>query len=274
FILSDLVDAQKSLTAAYPSDGHARPNLYTVQALLAKVYLYLGQYQSAIIAANSVIDNGGFSLQSLNNVFINGSAEAIWQIPSNSSYSQTVEGSTFIPYNATSLPNYYLSAQLLSAFEPGDLRKTSWLNFSRVNIGGVPATFYYPFKYKQRVAGQAPVEGYSILRLAEIYLIRAESLAQTNKIAEALVDVNKIRSRANLSNVNSTVKEVILNAILHERQVELFCESGNRWFDLKRSNTINSMLNNKVGWIPSAALFPIPVAERQANPALTQNPEY
>jgi hypothetical protein len=271
-ILSDLTDAQQSLTTVYPSAGHIRPNLYTAQALLAKVYLYLGQYQNAITAANSVIGNGGFKLEAVNGVFLDGSEEAIWQLPADGTYYQTPEAATFLPYNSSYQPNYVLSPQLLAAFETGDLRKASWTNFSTVDVGGVPTVYYYPYKYKNTVAGQAPIEDYALLRLADIYLIRAEALARTEKLAEARDDLNKVRLRANLGEVTSSTKDVVLNAILHERQVELFCEWGNRWFDLKRTNTINAVLGvAKPTWKPSYALFPIPIAEIQANPSLQPN---
>jgi hypothetical protein len=86
-ILTDLNDANKKLTAAYPASptvlyGHARPNLYTVIALQAKVHLYQGNWQAAYTEADSVIRLGGFSLvTNLNNVFLDGSTEAIWQLP-------------------------------------------------------------------------------------------------------------------------------------------------------------------------------------------------
>lgn len=272
FILSDLIDAQQSLTAEYPSNGHIRPNIYTAQALLAKVYLYLGQYQNAIVAANSVIGNGGFKLADINDVFLDGSEEAIWQLPANGTYYQTPEAASFLPYSSSYQPNYVLSPQLLAAFETGDLRKANWTNFSTVSVGGVPRMYYYPFKYKKITAGQAPIEDYALLRLADIYLVRAEALARTEKLAEARTDLNKVRLRANLGVVTSNVKEVVLNAVLHERQVEMFCEWGNRWFDLKRTNTIDAVLSAaKPTWKSSAALFPIPIAEIQANPALQPN---
>ncbi|MCD0489894.1 RagB/SusD family nutrient uptake outer membrane protein [Pedobacter sp. MC2016-14] len=272
FILSDLIDAQQSLTAEYPSNGHIRPNLYTAQALLAKVYLYLGQYQNAIVAANSVIGNGGFKLADINDVFLDGSEEAIWQLPANGTYYQTPEAATFLPYSSSYQPNYVLSPQLLAAFETGDLRKANWTNFSTVTVGGVPTLYYYPYKYKKITAGQAPIEDYALLRLADIYLVRAEAFARTEKLAEARTDLNKVRLRANLGEVTSNVKEVVLSAILHERQVEMFCEWGNRWFDLKRTNTIDAVLSAaKPTWKSSAALFPIPIAEIQANPALQPN---
>lgn len=276
FILADLTDAQQNLTAVYPSSGHVRPNLYTAQALLAKVYLQLGQYQNAAAAASGVISSGAFNMvQNLNNVFIDGSAEAIWQLPANGTYYQTPEAATFIPYSPTAQPNYTLSPQLLSAFESGDLRKTNWTSFSTVTVGTTATNYYYPYKYKKVNAGQTPIEAYMLLRFADMYLIRAEGQAQTDKLNEALADLNVVRKRAGLNDYTSTSKDAILKTIQHERQVELFCEWGNRWFDLKRTGTIDAVLGAaKSTWKPTAALFPIPVAEVQANPSLKQNPGY
>ena len=208
----------------------------------------------------------------LNDVFLDGSEEAIWQLPANGTYYQTPEAARFLPYNSSYQPNYVLAPQLLAAFEPGDLRKANWTNFSTVNVGGVPTMYYYPYKYKKSVAGATPIEDYALLRLADIYLIRAEALARTEKLTEARADLNKVRLRANVGEVTSTIKEVVINAILHERQVEMFCEWGNRWFDLKRTNTIDAVLGAaKPAWKPSYALFPIPIAEIQANPSLQPN---
>ncbi|HEY0298808.1 MAG TPA: RagB/SusD family nutrient uptake outer membrane protein, partial [Arachidicoccus sp.] len=81
-----------------------------------------------------------------------------------------------------------------------------------------------------------------------------------------------------LGAVNATTQQDILNAVMHERQVELCFEGGHRWFDLKRTNSIDTTLgapkNEKTGWQPSAALYPIPYTETQLNPFLTQNPGY
>ena len=57
-IMTDLTDAQAALTVNYPSAGHVRPNLYTVKAFLAKVYLYREQWQAAYDAADTVIQSG------------------------------------------------------------------------------------------------------------------------------------------------------------------------------------------------------------------------
>lgn len=271
-IMSDLTDAQQRLTVNYPSAGRRRPNLHVAQALLAKVYLYLGQYQNALDAASKVIASPLYKLTTLNNVFLSGSEEAIWQLPANGAYYQTVEASTFIPYSPSAQPNYVLSSQLLDAFESDDPRIASWTGVSTVGT----TTYYYPHKYKNTSAGQTPTEDYMLFRLADIYLVRAEAYAQLNKLPEALADLNKIRDRAqDRDDISTNSKATALSAILHERQVELFCEWGNRWIDLKRTKTIDAVLGSaKPFWKSSAALFPVPLAERQANPALDQNKDY
>jgi tetratricopeptide (TPR) repeat protein len=271
-IMLDLTDAQQRLSVDYPSAGRKRPNLHVAQALLAKVCLYLGQYQNAIDVSNKVIASPLYKLEPLDRVFLSGSEEAVWQLPANGTYYQTVEAATFIPYSPTAQPNYVLSSQLLKAFESNDPRIASWTGVSTVGT----TSYYYPYKYKNASAGQTPAEDYMIFRLADIYLVRAEAYAQLDKLPEALADLNKIRDRAlDRADVNTNSKAVALNAILHERQVELFCEWGNRWIDLKRTKTIDAVLGvAKPNWKPTAALFPVPIAERQANPALDQNLNY
>jgi hypothetical protein len=233
--------------------------------------LYLGQYQNAVNAANSVIGSGTYGLTSLDAVFQSGSQEAIWQLPANGNYQATPEAATFIPYSSSTTPNYILSPQLLNAFEAGDQRKLKWADFNTIN----GAKVYYPLKYKNLRPDQTPVEDYTFLRLADVYLIRAEALAQSGKPGDALSDLNAVRFRAGLNKVTTTVKDDVVKAILHERQVELFCEWGNRWFDLKRTKTIDAVLSvEKTTWKATAALFPVPIAEIQANPLLSQNDGY
>jgi starch-binding outer membrane protein, SusD/RagB family len=112
-----------------------------------------------------------------------------------------------------------------------------------------------------------------LLRLADIHLVRAEALARREQWNDALTDINKVRERTGLTEIKNVSQDSVIRAIAHERQVELFCEWGNRWYDLKRTNRIDAVLGTeKTTWRPAAALFPIPTAELQANPALTPNP--
>lgn len=270
-MIGDLSDARKSLKANYPSSGRARPNLYTASALLAKIYLYQKQWLNAENMAAEVINSGKYQLvQDLNNVFLDGSTEAIWQLPALATFSQTSIASTFNPTSSTRIPNYYMTTFLMSAFESADQRPKKWIGTNMVS--GV--AYYYPYKYKN-TGLTGTVEDYMMLRLGDQYLIHAEASAQQNKLTNAINDLNIIRSRAGLSASASVTQTQVLTAIAHERQTELFCEWGDRWFDLKRTGTIDAVLGaEKPGWNSYAALYPVPLAQLQLNPFLTQNPGY
>lgn len=270
-IISDLLDAQNLLNPDYPSDGPIRPNKWAAAALLARVYLYQGNWSMAESETSEVINSGEYNLVSdVNQVFLANSPEAILQfIPVNQGFN-TAEGFAFIPFSVSYKPTYAITSYLLNSFEPGDMRKTDWLKSQIVN----GQTYYFPYKYKVRFSFSV-TEYNMVLRLAEQYLIRAEARAEQNDLSGALADLDVIRNRAGLPDDTANDKTSILSAIMHERQVELFCEWGNRWFDLKRTGEINDVLSKeKANWTPTAALYPIPLTEIKRNPFLTQNPGY
>jgi hypothetical protein len=114
-----------------------------------------------------------------------------------------------------------------------------------------------------------------VLRLGEQYLIRSEARAQQNDLSGSESDINIIRSRALLSGISNLSRDELLDTIAHERQVELFCEWGHRWFDLKRTGKLSAILRPiKPNWNDYAQLYPIPVTELANDPNLTQNPGY
>jgi hypothetical protein len=282
-IIADLKDAQTKLNAVYPSTGRARPNIYTASALLAKVYLYQGDYSDAYAQSNAVIGSGLYSLVAdLNQVFLDGSTEAIWQIPAYGTIVNypSVDGRLFVPYSSTNTPIYWLTNVQLDAFESGDQRAVDWLSYN--TIGG--AQYYYPYKYKNyQINGNATDEDYMIFRLAEQYLIRAEAEAngQGGGATAAIADLNTIRARAGLAATTVTPAgglTQLMAAIMHERQTELFCEWGNRWLDLKRTGTVQTVLAPEKGgpWLQDAhaSLFPIDQTDINYNPQLVQNPGY
>jgi len=271
-IMTDLADAQKKLAVTYPSSGRARPNLYTAMGLLAKVNLYQGKWQYAYNEADSVIQSGNYSLEpNPKNVFLDGSSEAIWQIPSNQGYYGVADAQNFVPNYSGAIPGYLLTTSLLNAFETGDKRFQDWVA-SDASSGN---TLYYPYKYKNVVASTTPVEDQMVLRLAELYLIRAEAAAHLNNLTQALADVNSIRTRAGLAPSTASTETGVLNAIMQERRIELFCEWGNRWYDLKRTGTAAQVLGaEKTGFNANSALYPIPQSQILLNNQLKQNPGY
>lgn len=271
-IVADLTDAQNLLMAAYPTSGPVRPNLWAATALLARVYLYQQDWKDAETQATNIINSGQYSLVSnLNNVFLANSPEAIWQLMPVLGTFNTAEGATFIPSSTSVKPTYALNQYLLNAFETGDQRKGAWLKSNTVS--GTP--YYYPYKYKVG-SSSSKTEYNTILRLAEQYLIRAEARAEQNNIAGAVSDVNVIRQRAVLSQLPTNLSQsACLSAIAQENRIEFFTECGHRWFDLKRTGQINTVLSaEKTGWSANAALYPLPSNDINLNPLLIQNPGY
>ncbi len=275
-IIEDLKYAQDRLSAdfSYSNSERIKPNKWAASAMLARVYLYQGNWNLAEQESTLVIDNTNmFSLTPLNDVFLKNSKESIWQLKPGSALRNTNEGSIFI---LTGTPRFSaLSTDLINAFEPDDLRKSNWT--SSIKIGA--NTYYYPWKYKIRT-GSNPLNEYSmVLRLAEQYLIRAEARCQQNKLITAIEDIDQIRYRAGLlliSNTNPSItKDELLTAIMKERRFELFTEWGHRWFDLIRTGSADIVLGTiKPGWSSTDALYPIPAQEVLINTNMTQNPGY
>ena len=292
-IVSDLLDAQNLMINDYSLSGGMpiRANRWAATALLARVYQYLEQWQSADSAANAVINSGLFNLVPLpvvpevppninpdSDAFSANSPEAILQLQSVNSYPfATWEGNQFVPATNNQAPNYWLIPQLTTAFESGDLRWSDWVDSS---FDGT-YWYYYPYKYKVNYGspGSPSAENYTLLRFAEQYLIRAEAEANLNQLGNAINDVNTIRNRAGLNSLSQSLTQPqVLDSIQHEYRVEFFAEWGHRWLDIKRwgiaIQTLDTIPYKKPNIDSIQLLYPIPISETQTDPNLTQNAGY
>lgn len=287
-IVSDLQTAQTLLSADYldvndnpGSPDRVRPTTWAANALLARVYLYMGKYDLAEQQASLVINNNAlFSLiNDLTKVFKKNSAEAIWQLTPPTGQLYTSEGAQFTLTTppVSSASGAALSTQLLNAFEVNDARRTQWV--ATYSSGGT--TWAYPFKYQDSKQSTNLTEYSMVLRLAEQYLIRSEARAHQGKLTgsgSAAEDLNIIRQRAGLLPTTASTLTGILSAIAHERQVELFAEND-RWYDLKRTKTVDAVMSvvtpQKGGvWNSYQQLYPLNPSDLQYDPNLVQNPGY
>jgi hypothetical protein len=282
---ADLQEAQNLLTNAYVTTpdypaARVRVNRLAVKALLARIYLYRGEWGNSAAAATEVIESGIYQLETnLQQTFRYNSREAILQFMPVSAAYNTAEGSIFVPLNPNGRPAITLCDSTLKYMEPADLRK-SWIR--TVTVSG--KQYNSPYKYKLNTG--TPREEYNmVLRLAEQYCIRAEARARLNQLPEAVSDLNTIRRRAGLPDLNTiSTQGQVLAAVEQERRIELFAEWGHRWFDLKRwpARTLDGKKRideimyalRPDTWKSTAALWPIPKDERIRNHALTQNPGY
>lgn len=285
-----LVDNYYDATGATTSD-RGRPNRMAASAMLAKAYLYTGDWKDAEAQADSAIgDVADYQLTDPLKTFLIGSPEIIWGIEPDASGGAAYLEKDVITYRIIN-GNYptnanvyvYLSDSLADAFEPGDLRYTDWVGKDTVPASGTTAAAIYPFAYKFQAYGSftQPVEFVPFCRLGEQYLIRAEARAEQNELAGAASDLNVIRTRATLPATTAATQNDLLSAIARERRVELFCEMGNRFFDLRRTGTLNALMTNvaaqKGGTWNSDGYqqwWPIPLTDVENDTHLTQTPGY
>ncbi|HXB08265.1 MAG TPA: RagB/SusD family nutrient uptake outer membrane protein, partial [Puia sp.] len=274
-IRADLEAARGNLFADYPQAGNSptdrtRPNLATATALLARVCLYTGDWVRADSAATALLNDPAYRLEpNLDSVFRSGSRETIWALQPVFGNIATAEGSFFIPSAANIPPAYPLTNILLGSFEPGDQRRMHW-------TANAANGQRYAYKYKQRFNTPPNGEFDVVIRLAELYLVRAEARAMQGNADGALADINAVRQRAGLPGLDAGVSNAnLLTAIRHERQIEFFAEWGNRWLDLKRTGQANAILGaEKSRWTGTDTLYPLPAGELTSNPNLVQNPGY
>lgn len=278
------------LTAAYaklPKDNGTYATKYTAQALLARVYLQQGNYPAAGTAANDVILNSGKNLAgTLEAVFANrNSSETLFEIQQNDQNNAGTANDGLATFYASYKENggntgrgdVSITGDFAKLYDASDARGTDSLSAQAtrkliyLGNGARPGALR---TIKWRRFGQ----NIPVIRLAEMYLIRAEADVRAGTTATALADVNRIRSRSGASVLTS----VTLAEVLRERQLELAFE-GFRIYDLKRTNAIlvparmATMTEPEAPAVPANSnklTLPVPQREINVNSLLTQNPGY
>jgi hypothetical protein len=269
---ADLLDSEALLGIQYISSERIRPNKATVQALLARLYLYSGRWAEAANSASAVLNNTTLYADDhhLESVFLKGNLGNIWQLLPDTDGRNTLEAETHVFLQGPP-PVSALSPEFVNSFEAGDNRRTQWIK----EVTNGTDVWYHAYKYKAYNNSQGSLEYSIVFRTAELYLIRGEARAQQGQLTTALEDLNSIRNKAGLGNSSAVTAAQIINAIVKERKSELFTE-GHRFFDLKRNNLLDEILTpTKPGWDTNDKLLPLPETELLLNPNLNpQNPGY
>jgi len=256
-----------------PEDGApAFISKATARAMLARMYLYLGNYEQASNFATQVIDDGQFSLVSdYATIFRNSNtSESIWELQFDALDNSQIFN-WYVPGVLGGRGDLAAHTEFYNSIPDEDLRKQL---FDFTESEG----FWFPTKY----FGAANDDNTHLIRLAEMYLIRAEANFLSGKSTPVPPedDLNVIRTRAGLDPISEITS---IDDILEERKVELMYE-GHRWFDLIRTGKALEALasvprDNSPGapamlTEPGRQVFPIPNTERNANPGMEQNPAY
>ena len=281
----DLLDAAERMASVSPhggTDPSGWATSHAANALLARLYLYMEQWQDAADYATSVINgfNGAiyapeeYTTWDLGGVWgTDNASEVIFEVYGS-------EGNTFhsnwdvISYIMS--PDGYgdvgASKDVINLMEDGDVRKALF-----TNTADWPND-YWSLKYPGKAPdGNLREDNIPVLRLSEMYLIRAEALLNGASVAgaTAVADIDMIRSNRNASSLGS----VTLNDVYDERRREL-CFEGHQLFDLARTQRdlertdFDGAVNQNIPFPDYRWAMPIPQAEMDANENMEQNPEY
>lgn len=264
-IETDLNEAITVLDNSGISSGRASE--IAAKALLGKVLLEQADYSNAATQLSAVISgasSAGISLQA-NFADVFGSdlnSEIIFATQLSGALSVSdYSGDGFDIWYAggnTKADEVPISQDLINSFDDSDARKSA----------SVDAAIQIAVKYVSGGAEQDWIE----IRLADVILMYAEALNESNNTGSALTELNKIRTRAGLSNLSTTSQAILRQAIQDERKLELAFE-GHRWFDLVRTGTVDAEMGQAVN--ANYYLFPIPTSEIFASDdVITQNAGY
>jgi starch-binding outer membrane protein, SusD/RagB family len=263
-VIADLLLAEARLPQALPA---GRTNAFAASALLARVYLTrfhatgdAAYANLAVEKATKLIEQSSYSLSLDYSYLYTGiTAEVIFEIVFDAQNKNRL-AEYFYPRSLAGRYEIAPSEALILSYETGDQRLAASIATDSENK-------VYCAKYEQLSAGSDAV---IVLRLAEMYLIKAEALAYTNGDIQTIQDnIDAIRTRAGLEPTTASTYDALKLAIENERRHE-FAFEGHRWFDLVRTKRAAGLL----GIDEKYTVFPIPLSEMLTNKLMQQNDGY
>ncbi|SUJ30572.1 SusD family [Sphingobacterium spiritivorum] len=272
----DLIFATENCASSY--SGARNRVLITkgaAYAYLTQLYMWQKKYDKAIATAQLILADPQYNLVSMsdwNDIFVKGSStESIFEV----GYNETQTNGLRILYAIGSDSDYVPSASFIASIEQGDLRKARIYDVTQVQPRKIWKFFGQGFNDE---SADPSSNNIVLTRLADIILLKAEAHAQLQQPTEALELLNRIRRRAGLSVMDeasaNNLYGNLVNAILHERSIEL-CFEGHRWFDLVRTGKAISTMKPINGLADERNLvWPIHESAVLRNPNLNQNEFY
>lgn len=276
-IINDMTKALTLMKDTPRSGNKGTLSATAVKALLARVYLYKGDWTNAEAMATEVIGSGKYTLVSNANYVSSWatsySSESIFEITVTAADNRGSDALGRM-YIVQGYGDYLPSNDVYSLIPVGDARRGVYKTDSKL------AGDFAPFRMNKYPSTQG-IDNTKVMRLSEVYLIRAEARAMKAAPDEvgARADVNAIRLRGlpSATPIAST-GQALLDDIARERRIELAFE-GQRLWDLmrKKQDVVRIQCTSPICTITypnDRFILPIPEAEMDANPNIQPNPGY
>lgn len=295
FIENELTAAAADLP--WVADAFGRATKGSALGVLTKFYLNTKQWSKAASTAQEIINSDQHQLlDNYKDVFSfehAGNNELLWTITYNAQGADQFinalvfpnAGYPFPPGNRAYAAQTYMFDVNVDMFGVSDSRRDEIITqYTHTGTGEVVQLYgndkSFPAKYPHDPNASGPLEGQDIpiVRYADILLSRAEALNEINGPTQEAIDlINQVRARAGASSVNTGdfTQQTLREFILEERTRELFFEGKTRDDQIRHGVFISNAQDRGVtNAQPYHRLFPIPQAEIDANPEMTQNEGY
>jgi starch-binding outer membrane protein, SusD/RagB family len=264
-----ILDLQDATTLLEGKNTQGRASAVAAQAYLSRVNFYKGDWGAVETAANYVINkftgqpNGGLADDVLD-CFTAGSPdpEVLFAVLASGTddATGTFRGYFRLASNAKfSIDGSYLG-KIGTHVIAGDDDARARVDHAFVNVEGKVYTTKFDIEYHN-----APV-----IRLAEVYLNRAEARVNLGRGADAALDLNVVRNR---SGVRSLTGNATLANCETERTIELNLEGDylHNMIRLQKANFAKDIQGNRYNWDDVRLKFPIPKSQLDVNSNLVQN---
>ncbi|MEO6168786.1 MAG: RagB/SusD family nutrient uptake outer membrane protein, partial [Chitinophagales bacterium] len=249
----DVESGSGSKTAAYIT-------VYFVDGLLARVYLYMKDFENAAAMADEVILSGTFSLTNNPALIYTTklSSESIFELQFNVQDQSQYNSLTYVRGDALRVDVSFLANEDLNLFfesRPDDLRAQS-VDFNPDNNDGS----IQPDGRTQKYRGEETKDNSAyVLRIAEMYLVAAEAKGLAGGGLDNLNMLRESRGLNDLVSEDFDTPQAYQEAVQDERRAELNFE-GHRYFDLARIGKVSSIVGEDV-----QPVFPIPANQVSAS---------
>lgn len=297
-LIADLNYCKEVLPNSYTGKDVGRVTKYGAAAILAKIYLTLGDKNKAMTELEYIINSNLYSLDANNDGTVNVDDYLYIFAPNTKNCKSSVleaqymagenafntnHQSTYTPFNW----DFHLPGQTITwrgggnntptedlgnEFEPNDPRINTSISPGYTVLGS-EIFVEYPYTLKFYDPNyQYEGQNFEIIRYADILLMYSE-------VTDDPQYLNMVRARVGMpafgTNEYPTDKYPTLAlALEHERRIEL-CFEFHRFFDLVRTNRAIDVMGAKGYNINgNKLLFPIPINAIDVNPELIQNPGY
>lgn len=307
-IIADFTDAAAGLPEKGATDV-GRATKSAALGMLAKSYVYTGDWAKAATTADQVISSGVYSLDAdFTTIFTQAhqnDSESIFEIQhtndGTADWGDDNEG-TITQIFQGPRGNAQPGAEVGWGFDipTDDLNKlfdkakdtryhatilnvgdTLWPGMANDTLVAVPENplnrnnkkYFWEYNAPSNVPAMSDdPANWRVMRYADLLLLRAEAAVHLDDLPKATTLLNQIRTRAKVDLVTALPAGTALDTVYLERRKELALE-GQRYFDLVRTGKADVVLASR-GYKPTKRYLPIPQLELDRCTDLKQNEDY